>query len=281
MKRAADRDVREAVLAAENAVLRGSMAVVKAALATRKAATHPTPPSQPAAPSAPGPVYPALGSLVDDFLAGYASERKPAMFKKHQAALVLLRELHGGKGINALRQADIVDYFDVVEALPPRWAEKCKKRAVTARALAAEDHDEYLGKKTFDDNYVVPVRLFLDWAKLRWQDPGFPTSITTKGIEFTGEDNQGTNKQRAITRDELDRLFHQVLAGFRESPGEAHKWWLPALAFYTGARVNELCQLNPPDRRSGQRRRHPVHLHYQEDRCRRAGAQVGQDRRRA
>lgn len=33
------------------------------------------------------------------------------MFKKHQAALALLNELHGKKSIDHLKQADIVDYF--------------------------------------------------------------------------------------------------------------------------------------------------------------------------
>ncbi|MBE7370031.1 DUF6538 domain-containing protein [Ramlibacter pallidus] len=186
-----------------------------------------------------------LATLIARFLAGYAKERKPAMFKKHQPALQLLRELHGAKTITGLRQSDLTDYFNVVHGLPSRWAEKCKKLGVSPRVLASEPHAERLSKKTFDDNYVVPVRLFLKWARLNWQDQGFPVSLTTEGIEFLGEDDEGLRRQRALTREELAQLFHIELREFRTLQAEEHKWWLPALAFYTGARVNELCQVNP------------------------------------
>jgi integrase len=230
----------EARRSAEFDALKGAL---ETALSVRAVPMHPAP--QPATASAPAPVYATLGALVDRFLEGYAKDRKPAMFKKHQAALMLLKQLHGDKPINRLRQADVLDFFEVVAGLPPRSAEKCKKRGITARALAAEDHDERLGKKTFDDNYEVPMRLFLKWARTNWQDEGFPTTLTTEGVEFSGDDDEGKDKQRAMKHTELEQLFHRVLAPYRDSPDEAHLWWLPVLAFYTGARVNELCQLNP------------------------------------
>ncbi len=176
------------------------------ALSARSALPHPTPMRAPA--DAPAGSYPVLSALVAGFLNAYAKDRKVAMFKKHQAALALLDELHGSKPINQIKQADVVDYFNVVEGLPPRWAEKCKKRGMTARALAAEEHLTGLGKKTFEDNYEVPVRLFLKWARLNWQDQGFPTTLTTEGIEFSGEDDEGRNKQRAMNKAELSQLFH-------------------------------------------------------------------------
>jgi integrase len=216
---------------------------LNAALSARPALTHPAPSTPPT--SAPKRDFEPLRAVVDRFLATYTKERKPAMFKKHQPALQLLRELHGEKPINELRQADVVDYFNVVHGLPPRWQEKRKKRRMSARELAEEEPPERLSKKTFEDNYVVPVRLFFKWARLHWQDEGFPVTLTTEGVEFLGDDDEGLKKQRAFNSNELTRLFHTELAGFRADGGETHKWWLPVLAFYTGARVNELCQVNP------------------------------------
>lgn len=241
-KKASERASREAALMAEVRALRDAMAVIGG-----RSAQTPLPQPTPfhVEKSAPEPAYPLLAAVIDAFLADYAKDKKPAMFKKQKPALDLLRELHGAQPLNQLKQKDLADYFKVVHGLPPRWAEKCKKRGMSARALALEEHPERLGKKTFDDNYEVPIRLFLRWARFNWQDQGFPTALTTEGVEFKGKDNEGRKKQRAMTRQELEQLFHRELAPVRNDENQAHKWWLPALGFYTGARVNELCQVNP------------------------------------
>lgn len=242
VKKDSERTIREATLKAEVQALRDVMTAF-GAHSTQSLARPPLPDQ--AGKSAPAPSYPLLAAVIDAFLADYAKDKKPAMFKKQKPALDLLRELHGTKPLNQLKQVDLADYFKVVQGLPPRWAEKCKKRRIDARALALEDHPERLGKKTFDDNYEVPIRLLIRWARFNWQDQGFPINWTTEGVEFKGEDDEGNNKQRAMTLQELELLFHGALAPLRDDESQDHKWWLPVLGFYSGARVNELCQLNP------------------------------------
>lgn len=256
-------DQREAILQAQIKELRETLALLASgrsvpnAAPTGAAAIPASPASMPAPTSSastsaagaiPGARHvppPTLGSLINDFLDGYPKEKKAGMFKKHQAALRLLKQLQGEKPVDRLRQTDLVDFFEVVERLPPRWQQQCTKLKVTPRELSQQEHSKALGKKTFEDNYVVPVRLLLKWARTRWQDQGFPVTLTTEGIEFSGEDDEGDNKQRALTQDELRHLFDRALAPYRADEGEDHKWWLPVLEFYSGARVNELCQLNP------------------------------------
>lgn len=239
-------DVKHAVLQAENAVLRQSLDAMGHALRARDGESLVTPSDAgETAPAARKTAALSLRHLVQAFLDAYPKEKKVAMFKKSQPALQLLGDLYGKKPVTELRQMDLVAYFDLVQHLPPRWAEKCQKRGLSARELAAEDHDALLGSKTFDDNYLVPIRLFLEWACARYQDQGFPTTLTTRAIEFAGEDDGGNSKQRALRDDELQRLFQEVLTPHRGNPMTCHMWWLPMLAFYTGARVNELCQANP------------------------------------
>lgn len=237
---AARQDGERAALIAQINTLERALG---AALSGRNVAETPTAPPQTARP--PEVDYESLNVVVEQFLESYPRDRRAAMFKKHQSALKLLVALHGHKRIDTVKQADIVDYFNVVEGLPLRWGDKCKKQGVTPRELAGEDHPANLSKKTFDDNYEVPIRLFLKWARTRWQDQGFPTTLTTEGIEFGGEDDEGKNRQRAFRPDELEVLFRSTLARFRDDETTSHRWWLPCLALYTGARVNELCQVNP------------------------------------
>ena len=200
----------------------------------------------PDAESGPTAAKALLGTYIDEYLADYEKRGNSEMLKKIAPALELVRELLGRKPACQLVQRDIEDVFNVVRRLPQRWQAACKRRVMTARELAKEDHLKLLGGKTFRDNYVVPVRLFLDWARSSRHDEGFPVNLNVRTITLGRADNTGEKSQRALKHAELQRLFHgQELQSFKADPAQAHKWWLPTLAFYTGARVNELCQLNP------------------------------------
>ena len=46
--------------------------------------------------------------------------------------------------------------------------------------------------------------------------------------------------------DELEKLFrHQQMERYASNRSTAHYCWLPLIGLYTGARINEICQLNP------------------------------------
>lgn len=189
---------------------------------------------------------PTFKMVVDGFLASYQSGKKPAMFKKLQPVLAMLLDVVGDKPVKDVKQADINDFFSLLEKLPPRWRDECKRRGLTVKQLAELDHPEALGPKSFDDTYKACVRAFLKVAKKDWQDQGFPTTLTTDGIEYQGDREEGERQQRHFRQAELERLFCGAeMRGFAADPEMAHRYWLPHVALFTGARVNELCQLNP------------------------------------
>ena len=189
---------------------------------------------------------PKVFAVIDGFLTAYPKDKRAAMFKKHLAALTLLRDFLGDRPVSELRQADINGFFAFVGRLPPRWADTCKRLRITNIELAKTDHPHKLGPKTFENNYQDPVRLFLKAATRDWQDQGFPSTLTTEGIEYTGDRKKGENKQRALTKLELERLFNgPELNALKIDARESHKWWLLLIGLFTGARVNEICQLNP------------------------------------
>ena len=188
-----------------------------------------------------------MADIITSFLTNYQRDKKPAMFTKHQAALGLLRTVVGGTRIEDFRQENLISFFDdLVCKLPPRWEATCKRDRKSPQELAKINHAVTLGPKTFDDNYLVPVKLFLEYAVSRFQDRGFPTTLTTKGVEYRGDREAGERMQRAFTNAELSRLFGgPEMTAFRKDPATVHRWWLPLIGLYTGARVNEICQLNP------------------------------------
>jgi integrase len=189
---------------------------------------------------------PMLKAVIDGFLGKYPQDKKSAMFKKHKPVLSMLLEVVGNKPINELKQADINDFFELLERLPPRWADQCRKRKLTVRELAELDFDITLGPKSFDDTYIASIRPFLKSAKKDWQDQGFPLGLTTDGIEYLGDREEGESKQRAFERDELVRLFEgDEMRRFANDSSQHHFYWILHLGLFTGARVNEICQINP------------------------------------
>jgi integrase len=83
-------------------------------------------------------------------------------------------------------------------------------------------------------------------ARVNYQDQGFPANLTIDGIEYIGDRVEGESKQRAFKLDELKRLFEGAeIKRYAEDPTLAHCYWLPHIGLFTGARVNEICQINP------------------------------------
>lgn len=202
----------------------------------------PPQPERLASDAAPGTLM--LSAVIGDFITK-ADKTKP-MFKKTDATLRLFIEVIGDKPVSALRQADIDGFFALLCKLPPRWADEQRKRGCTVPKLAAMSWPKCIAPKTFEDSYMAALRPFLKDARRLYGDQGFPLNLTTDGIKYTGTRKDGEEKQRALRPDELVRLFNgPECAAVAAEPTQAHCYWLPLLGLYTGARVNEVCQLNP------------------------------------
>lgn len=240
--------VRVARLEGENAGFLKALEAQQRPIHVEVAQTASVVPVVPAAALMP---VPTLGAVVDAFLARYeqrvaATGKGGAMLKKHQNALPMLVQLIGNKPVNELKQADINEYFDVLTSLPPRWAEQCRTLKLSVRELAERKHEKTISPKSFEESYIGCVRPFLEAAQRDYGDQGFPVTLKTKGIQYLGDVDEGENKQRAFKHHELQRLFTgEELRAFAADPKQHEKYWLPTLGLFTGARVNELCQLNP------------------------------------
>ncbi len=186
-----------------------------------------------------------LSEVVKDYIEKYQSEKHQAMYKKVCAVLPMFLDVVGDKPIHTLRQTDINRFFEVVNKLPPRWSDVARQRKLTVLQVAELGMGE-MSPATFEGTYKAVITPFLSTARTNWQDKGFPTTLTTEMIRYTGSREDGEGHQRAFLAKELERLFMgPEMAGFSKRSDELHKFWLPHLGLFTGARVNELCQINP------------------------------------
>ncbi|HTN71226.1 MAG TPA: site-specific integrase [Methylomirabilota bacterium] len=192
---------------------------------------------------------PLLSEVIDDFMTRYPAAKKEAMYDKLKPCLAALLEILGDKPVSELKQRDLVDFFRVVEKLPPRWAYEARERKIPLRKLAEENaakQGQGLSEKTFDGTWIASIRTFINDAKTHWLDQGFPSTLTISGIAYRGDRNKTENKQRPLAAAELKRLFEgSAMKSLAGNPALAHQYWLPHIGLYTGARVREICQLNP------------------------------------
>lgn len=185
-----------------------------------------------------------LSAVIASFLKAYPTKHD-AMRRKHATCLPVFLELVGDRPIDTLKHAHVRDAFDVLLRLPPHWKALKRQRGHSLRDIAVVDHPTCLGEKTFRDTYLASIRQFLVWAYESFGDQGFP-SLPLKTIQYTGARAAGSHSQRALTEGELKRLFEgPEMRSMAADPFDSFRCWLPMLGLYTGARVNELCQLNP------------------------------------
>jgi integrase len=188
---------------------------------------------------------PLLSEVIHDYTSYYERLNKPQMLKKVSAVLPLLLQMVGNKPIGGLTQTDFTTFFDDVQTLPPRWKDYCRIHKVTPKEASSRRVGE-ISKSTFDGTYVAAISPFLEYCRSHWQDQGWPVNVTVDGIRYFGRRAEPENGQRAFKPHELKRLFEgPEMEALSRSPDEAYKFWLPHLGIFTGARANELCQLNP------------------------------------
>ncbi len=184
-----------------------------------------------------------LSAVVDTFVKRVREAREMAAV--YQAVMPVFLEIVGDKPVSTLLQKDIEDFFEVVCRLPKRWDLERKRQGVSLRELAAMDWPQCLSPKTFKARYRSTVSAFLKESIRVYRDQGFPVHLTTEGVEYSGTRKAGERQQRALTAGELVRLFTgPEYREFAADPAQAHRYWLPLLGLFTGARINELCQLN-------------------------------------
>jgi integrase len=116
---------------------------------------------------------------------------------------------------------------------------------MSIKKIIATHRGRTIAAGTFDSTYRACVSMFINWSIVHYKDQGFPV-LSVSGAIYKGIRKEGINKQRAFRDQELQILFKSVkMQNFALNTDTAHCCWLPLIGLYTGARLNEVCQLNP------------------------------------
>jgi integrase len=190
-----------------------------------------------------GPAVLTLRAVVDAVIEGM-----PANEYKRKTATVtglLLAMLGEATPVQELKQSHISGFMADICRLPADWYTQAK-RGVKVSDMVRQDHPKCLSPSTFTTTYKACMGAFLDRAKHEFQDQGFPGGLSVRFASYKGTREDNEEQQRNFKPPELVRLFGSAAyAELAQAPDMAHRYWLPLLALYTGARPRELCQINP------------------------------------
>ena len=212
----------------------------------------------PSAPRLPSRVRSKGKGSISSQGARYIDEKgvkDPKSRAEHEATLKLLEEWFGAeKQIDTYTKDDIVAFKDALVVLP-RNAKKFFPKATIREAI---EKNASVGRPTLQGDTIQRklnlIRQFFAWAVINNRIDENPAA--TIKVAMPGRKSKKSDR-KPFKIEELQRLFSLPLfIGCRsnhrwKTPGSLkikdHRYWLPLLALWTGARQAELAQLLTSD----------------------------------
>lgn len=201
------------------------------------------------------------GPLLSDAVSTWEAEKtrgawSPKVRDDHLAWMTAFKEVAGDKALSQYNKDDARRFKAILLKLPANWKKKPEVRELTileAADKAAETGLHPMSSATLN-KALRRVGAFWNWAEAHHD--GIRTGLF-KGL--TIKEGVSAREQRdPFSTDQLSRLFNSPLytgcrsERFCAEPGDhlmhgTARYWLPLLGLYTGARLNELCQLTVKD----------------------------------
>ncbi|MBK7413875.1 MAG: site-specific integrase [Dechloromonas sp.] len=182
--------------------------------------------------------------------------------KERASAARVLLDLLGNHPISGVNKMMVERSWDDLKTLPPNWKKSPKWRGKSIEqiieeqikaqekyaqqkaklptsaqrdALNQDDFVKYLSPKTLE-NYQWNWSALFQWAAEHDYVPrNFAESLKVGEIYFI-------HGRSSYTKDQLKQIFECEHYGTRTADDPA-KYWVPLLLLYSGARLNEMCQL--------------------------------------
>ncbi|MBF0270439.1 MAG: site-specific integrase [Alphaproteobacteria bacterium] len=192
--------------------------------------------------------------LIDRFL----KERRDLATKTkddYTATLTLLDQILKSKPIGEIDKNDIVAFKDTLLLLPRNYRIVFKTDdAIRAIRLNNQAKKPTLTAHTINVKYLSNLRTFFGWAEANNLIANNPaTKVSVKD----GKRVKASEQRDPFTVDELQKLFTSPLYmgcrsdGIVSKPGAHlvadHHYWAPLIGLFTGARLNEIGQLELAD----------------------------------
>ena len=198
-----------------------------------------SPVSAPPPPAAPRVLLSeALAEYVKEHAGGgHWTEKTKA---ESQGIYALLLGIVGDRDTVELDYKTLAGFRDALTRFPSNVSKKKEFRGKSIPQILKMDIVDPLSVSSVN-KHLIRVGAFLKWATRR----GYVVANYAEGLTITQRNKKEEEEREAYSKEDLLRLAQSPLAGFRKTHPE--RYWIPLLGLYTGARLNELCQLYTED----------------------------------
>jgi len=190
-----------------------------------------------------------LSELTDKFISEKklnwgVKQREATEHKDYRPKISLFIKIIGNQKGSQLTRQHIIKYKDALLKLPSNRSKKKKYREKTiTEILQSNVPDSDLLSKTTVQNHFVKIATFLKWMA---QNGYSDASLATPLHGVIKKTTAASDDRDVFSDDDLKSLFNNDYY-FRSEHKKASHYWIPLLALFTGARLNEICQLYVSD----------------------------------
>ncbi len=188
------------------------------------------------------PASAPLGRAIDDFMDEHSRQWPEKTTKQVRAYLTILLEQFGSERLlAAISKQDASEVKKVLQALPAsRNTKPALKDLPLSEVVKASGH-KIISPKTIN-SHIDAFRRFFDWAERHGHAP----HKLFEGMKVPRAKDAATER-RPFSKDQTRLIYNELTSnpsGLVRS--ESHKW-AALLGLFTGARLNEICQLELAD----------------------------------
>lgn len=201
-------------------------------------------------------------SLFKQYEAENAQNWKPATLRENQSSHAALIEIFDYLGLgadaNTVTRADVLRIRDVLQQLPKNRKQRFKD-APLVDLLGREEKTDCLDVVTINNKYLIKMAAVFKWAVRN----DLIKKNMTEGLELKVPQRKASEARNAFSTEQVGQLLVAAKAYSQKTSGKPYHYYVTVLAAITGARLNEVAQLQVKDVRVTEAG--TVYIHINED----------------
>ncbi len=237
------QDWRDSQPAMQQELRKGRRDMLRAVLKAAERLEHYSYDDAPAVTIAPSPPASApLGRAIDDFIDEHSRQWPEKTRKQVRAYLNILVEYFGSERLlEAISKQDASEVKKVLQALPASRNTKPALKALSlSEAVKVKGHRR-ISPKTIN-SHIDTFRRFFDWSERHGHAP----HKLFEGMKVPKAKNAATER-KPFSKEQTALIFNELTQNPSGLVRKESNKWASLLGLFTGARLNEICQLETAD----------------------------------
>ncbi|OVZ81757.1 integrase [Yersinia kristensenii] len=200
-----------------------------------------------------------VASLFEQYETENSQNWKPATLRENKASHTALIEIFDYLGLNAdANRAGMLRVRDVLQQLPKNRKQRFKDVPLFD-LLNREDKIDCLDVVTINNKYLIKMAAVFKWAVRN----DLIKKNMAEGLELKVPQRKSSEARNAFSTEQVGQLLVAAKAYSQKASGKPYHYYVTALAVITGARLNEVAQLQVKDIRTTEAG--TVYIHINED----------------